>query len=99
MKKLNPNEAPAGYVAVADDSALGCSRCAINATIACQDTECTALRRVDGCGVIFIKRETPPLEPLDARLTLRLPASVKAKAQRIGAAAVIAAIVAAEDVT
>lgn len=38
-----------------------------------------------------------PLQALDTRYTLRLPASVKAKAQRIGAAAVIAAIEAAEE--
>lgn len=98
MKKLNPNDAPAGYVAVADSSAKGCSRCELNETLLCHQTACTALRRADGCGVIFIRSETPPPEPLDARHTIRLPASVKAKAQRIGAAAVIAAIVAAEDV-
>lgn len=38
-----------------------------------------------------------PLPVLDTRYTMRLPAAVKAKAQRIGAAAVIAAIEAAPE--
>lgn len=38
-----------------------------------------------------------PLPALDARITIRLPASVKAKAMRIGGAAVIAAIEAVEE--
>lgn len=93
-KKLNPNEAPAGYVAVADASARGCSRCAINGMPACDEASCTANRRDDGCGVVFVKREPASL---DARLTIRLPAAVKAKAQRIGAAKVIAAIEAVQE--
>ena len=97
--KLNPNEAPPGYVAVADASARGCSGCAINETPTCNEANCTAMRRKDGHSVIFIKRKAWLAEPapLDARYTLRLPASVKAKAQRIGAAAVIAAIEAAQE--
>lgn len=95
MKKLNPNEAPAGYVAV---EAAGCTDCAWRpGSDACLSVACAAPLRRDGCCVIFVKRQPP--EPLDARYTIRLPASVKAKAQRIRAAAVIAAIVAAEDVT
>lgn len=93
--KLNPNEAPPGYVAVA---ASGCNGCEIEDRL-CIDVRCTKNLRKDRNSVIFIKRETEPLKPapLDARLTIRLPASVKAKAQRIGAAAVIAAIEAVEE--
>lgn len=91
-KKLNPAEAPPGYVAVA---ARGCKGCEIEYRL-CIDVHCTKDLRKDRHSVIFIKRGTEPAA-LDARLTIRLPASVKAKAQRIGAAAVIAAIEAVQE--
>ena len=99
-KKLNPNEAPTGYVAAAH---YGCTGCAFDPLDDCWPTRagsgCTPKRREDGQSVIFVKRETTPAEPLplDTRYILRLPASVKAKAMRIGGAAVIAAIEAAEE--
>lgn len=99
-KKLNPAEAPPGYVAVA---ASGCDGCAFrhkeSGCVAPEGVACSWPSRGDGLPVIFIKRETTPAKPatLDARLTIRLPASVKAKAQRIGAAAVIAAIEAVQE--
>lgn len=99
-KKLNPNEAPSGYVAVEDfPGSKACFGREANSIEVCPDAPCTPRRRKDGRSVIFIKPETKPAEPapLDARLTIRLPASVKAKAQRIGAAAVIAAIEAVQE--
>lgn len=100
-KKLNPNDAPTGYVAVA--AKQGCGGCAFllpNRQCAMAPNDgCMAFARRDGHSVIFIKRETTPAEPapLDTRYTLRLPTAVKAKAQRIGAAAVIAAIEAVQE--
>lgn len=99
-KKLNPNEAPTGYVAVAH---YGCTGCAFEPLDDCAPTRaasgCTTKRRKDGHSVIFIRRETAPAEPapLDARITIRVPKATKAKAQRIGAAAVIAAIDAVQE--
>ena len=105
--KLNPNEAPPGYVATpiklanrkGDGPIQSCSGCAFDSLLSCtterDENGCTNADRVDGHNVIFIKRPEPT--PLDARLTIRLPASVKAKAQRIGATAVIAAIEAVQE--
>ena len=109
--KLNQAEAPPGYVATTinmankkgDGPIQSCKGCAFSSLLSCTDERggngCTKNDRTDGFTVIFVKREpaTAKPAPLDTRYTLRLPAAVKAKAQRIGAAAVIAAIEAKEE--
>ena len=96
-KKLNPAEAPPGYVAVA---ASGCDGCAFrhkeSGCVAPEGVACSGPFRGDGVTAIFIKRPAEPA-PLDARYSQRMPAATKAKAMRIGGAAVIAAIEAVEE--
>ena len=81
-KKLNPNEAPPGYVAVA--SSLLCKGCAFDALDSCHAERaghsCTKRDREDGNCVVFIKRtEAAKPTPLNSRYSQRMPAAVKAK--------------------
>ena len=62
MNKVNPNEAPEGYVAVEQSSNL-CTGCALrHKSGGCNVEEsdginCTASIRMDGVNVIFIKKQ------------------------------------------
>ena len=51
MMKVNPNEAPEGYVAIAEGSCYGC---AFDSN--CSQANCLPGNRYDACSVIFIKK-------------------------------------------
>lgn len=62
MPKLNPNEAPEGYVAVYYGKAIGCGKCCFREAPDCLQP-CVANERADGCYVIFKRKPTKPTKP------------------------------------
>ena len=59
MSKVDPNEAPEGYMAVADGAANACDACDIQYfSRLCMTQECCFDRRKDGCNVRYRKRQT-----------------------------------------
>ena len=58
MGKVDPNEAPEGYLAVDDsDGVKGCVPCSFTLySKACISFPCSALLRKDGCYVFFVKK-------------------------------------------
>lgn len=63
--KLNPNDAPAGYVA---KLSLGkrCDGCEFKYSGGCFTAACTMNARKDGLDVIFVKRPAKPKKDKDA---------------------------------
>jgi hypothetical protein len=63
MTKVDPTDAPEGYVAVAaDGECAGCAyECDGLVESACLKAPCTAMRRKDGCDVIFKQKPEPIL--------------------------------------
>lgn len=57
MPKLNPQEAPEGYVAVRQ---IGCAKCAFYNNCADASTPCSGVVRDDKCCVIFKRKHTKP---------------------------------------
>ena len=59
MGKVDPNEAPPGYVAVDDSNGeVGCSLCSFDfKSKECLSAPCSGSRRKDECYVYFIKRD------------------------------------------
>ena len=55
MGKVDPNEAPTGYVAVESEGCHGCAFKAVGLTVCQEKTPC-GVHRKDGCYVIFIKK-------------------------------------------
>ena len=69
MGKINPNEAPEGYVAVS--SYLGCGRCDFYIQGQCTNTaaDCLPCERDDGCNVNLIKKMATASWPYDSEGT------------------------------
>ena len=66
MGKLDPNEAPRGYVAEKEN--FGCSGCEVPfLTADCLDSFCGRAARKDGCNVLFVKK------PDDGKATASWP--------------------------
>ena len=65
MGKIDPNEAPEGYVAVACDGCYGCEF--FHSRPECLGAACSPGRRNDGCYVIFINK------PDDCKATASWP--------------------------
>ena len=67
MGKVDPNEAPEGYVAAktVDNGCLGCDLDYLS--IECCRAACGSTNRKDGCNVIFIKK------PDDGKATASWP--------------------------
>lgn len=58
---VNPNEAPAGFVAVETTLDKGCDGCALLfAGFECTTSDCLKFYRVDLCNVIFVPRTDKP---------------------------------------
>ena len=55
MGKVDPNEAPEGYVAVDRDECYGCEFSYTSPE--CFGAACCSAHRKDGCNVIFVKRD------------------------------------------
>ena len=56
MSKIDPNEAPEGYVAVKET--FVCRGCALTYLDGdCLAADCAESNRKDGCNVIFVKRD------------------------------------------
>ena len=55
MSKVDPNEAPEGYVAVECAECYGCDLDYLS--IECCRAACVSMHRKDGCEVIFVKRD------------------------------------------
>ena len=56
MGKVDPNEAPDGYVAA--KTVVGCLGCDLDyLSIECCRAACGSTHRKDGCEVIFVKRD------------------------------------------
>ena len=69
MGKIDPNEAPEGYLAVDDsDGEKGCDPCSFAPlSKGCYSFPCSATLRKDGCYVFFVKK------PDDGRATASWP--------------------------
>ena len=61
MGKIDPNEAPEGYMAVDDnDGEAGCNLCSFDFKFSTKDcfySPCHKNYRKDGCSVYFVKRD------------------------------------------
>ena len=56
MMKVNPNEAPEGYIAIETASCDGCALDAAEHNKLCYQADCSEEDRKDECNVIFIKK-------------------------------------------
>lgn len=58
MSKLNPNEAPKGFIAKPYNTRTGCKKCAFRGKVRCYNVPCYTSRK-DGRNVYFVKKEPP----------------------------------------
>ena len=69
MGKLDPNEAPDGYVAMEDDASNACDFCDIKyGSSLCMDQRCAYDEREDGCNVRY-RLNPPAIWPYDSEGT------------------------------
>ena len=83
--KFDPENAPAGRIAVRDGSLVdACTKCALLNTALCEDTQCTGFTRPDGTDAHFIKvhengEPSPEISPIIAGIKVEHTAVVTSK--------------------
>lgn len=82
---FDPNNAPAGYIAVRDGSdANACDKCALKVTALCGEAQCTGRTRPDGIDAHFIEMHeneepSPEISPIIAGIKVEHTAVVTSK--------------------